>query len=653
MAEQVFPALITPDRREMRAIETAWEAFMTGQTTDLEPVRPVIRESWRRAQRFGVDPYLREIPLVLSAEELESLQERADLVYVVAPVFETMVKAWRREPFVVGLSDRHGRILCVSGQPWTLQRAREINAVPGGGMSEELVGTAVVNVVLAHDQPEYVLWSENYCQSFHPWASLGAPIHHPLTGETIGVVTISGYQRMYDHGDIVVRLAERIQTLLHREELIRRVTLLDEYHRFVLQHPRDTVLAVDARGRVCGASSATGSLLEAPQQVLGQSLLRVSNLHVEGFRPLVEQEEVGPYGVRIGLPKKDLQLNATAIPIHGERQPVGTILILPSPSGSRALSRKERRSAWTASYSFADFVSVSAAMRRCLTLAQRAASQSFPVLLSGESGTGKELLAQAIHTASAREAGPFVPVNCGVAGDDLLAAELFGYVEGAFTGAVKGGRVGKIELAQEGTLFLDEVEAMSPKMQVSLLRVVEEGRLVRMGAERPIPLNVRIVAAANEDLKTAVEQKRFRLDLYHRLAVFPIDLPPLRNRVEDLPVLTRHLLAGLGFGDLRVSPEALELLRNYTWPGNVRELKNVLLRAAHLAAEACITPAELPVEIVKTEKAKDARAAGSLRETEAALIRQALAEADGNLAKAAARLGIHRVTLYRKLKKLS
>lgn len=651
MAEQSFPMLSTPDRREMRAIETAWEAFMTGQTTGLDHVRSVIRESWLRAQRFGVDPYLREIPLVFSVEELEGLQERADLVYVSEPVFETLVKTWGTEHLLLGLDDRQGRILHVNGHPWVLARAREINAVPGGGMAEELVGTTIVNVVLAQDRPEYVLWSENYCQSFHPWASFGAPVRHPLTGETIGVVAISGYERVYENADLVVRLAERIQTLLHREELIRRVALLDEYHRFVLQYPNDTILAVDARGRVCGASSSTVGLLKAPKSILGQSLLRIPNFHVEGFRPVVEQEEARPYGVDVSLSEKSLNLTAEAIPISGERQPVGTLLILPRIGGGRVGARSRHRSPWAASYSFSDFIGASDSTQRRLHLAQRAATQDFPVLLVGESGTGKEVLAQAIHNASSRRRGPFVPVNCGVAHDELLSAELFGYVEGAFTGAAKGGQVGKIELADGGTLFLDEVEAMSPKMQVSLLRVLEEKRIARLGAEQPTALDVRIIAASNEDLQEAVAQKRFRLDLYHRLAVFPIVLPPLRERRDDIPLLVRHFLEQLGFGDRRLSDEALSLLCSYSWPGNVRELRNVLLRAAHIATGMLIVPADLPTEVVEAAEQSRTVPSGSLRSTELELIRQALAEANGNLAQAAVQLGIHRVTLYRKVKR--
>jgi transcriptional regulator of acetoin/glycerol metabolism len=624
---------------------------MTGQTNGLNNVRPVIRESWRRAQRFGVDPYLREIPLVLSAEELEGQQERADLVYVSAPVFETLVKTWQTEHLLLGLDDRYGRILHVDGHPWVLSHAREINAVPGGGMAENLVGTAIVNVVLTQDRPDYVFWSENYCQSFHSWASFGAPIRHPLTEETIGVVVISGYGRVYNNADLVVRLAERIETLLHREELIRRVALLDEYHRFVLQYPNDTILAVDARGRVCGASSSIIGLVNAPKHIIGQSLLRIPSFHVAGFRPVVEQEEARPYDVAITLPEKSVELKAEAIPINGERQPVGTLLVLPRLNGARGVVQRSSRSSWTASYGFSDFIGASDSILHCLQLAQRAALQDFPILLVGESGTGKEVLAQAIHNASSRRRGPFVPVNCGVASDELLAAELFGYVDGAFTGAAKGGRVGKIELADGGTLFLDEVEAMSPKMQVSLLRVLEEKQITRLGGEHPTRLDVRITAASNEDLKEAVARKRFRLDLYYRLAVFPLLLPPLRERLDDLPLLVNHFLEQLGAGDRRLSDDALSMLYRYPWPGNVRELRNVLVRAIHNATGTLITPANLPSEILNAAGQSATVPTGSLRSRELALIRQALAEADGNLARAAAQLGIHRVTLYRKMKR--
>jgi transcriptional regulator of acetoin/glycerol metabolism len=644
------PAFTLPDQNEVRDIARAWEVFMTGQDKGLDKVRPVIRESWQRCQRLGVDPYLQEIPLVLSAEDLEALQERADLLEVAVPLFETILKAWEKERFLIGFSDRCGHILHITGHPSLLEQAREVNAVPGGGTAEAHIGTATANIVLAQGRADYVAWSEHYCQKFHSWAAVGAPIHHPFINETIGVIIAGSYNLSHPRAlEIIEHIAARIGQLLHHEELVRRVTVLDHYHRFLLQHPQDTVLAVDARGHVCGASQSITQLLDAPQQLLGQSLLRVPDLRIEGFRSLTRQPDLQPYAVRVIAPKKEFSVHATAIPVRGARQLAGTILLLPHLSTPRLV--RQSSSSWRATYTFADLVGHATPFRNCLTQARRAADGAFPVLLSGETGTGKELLAQAIHTASARRSGPFVAVNCGTASEELLAAELFGYVEGAFTGAVKGGKKGKFELAHGGTLFLDEIEEMPQKMQVSLLRVLEEHQLTRVGAERPVAVEVRVIAASNEDVQVAVRQKRFRLDLYHRLSAFPITLPPLRERTEDIPALVRHLLDQLGFPHLQAASETLAFLCRYSWPGNVRELRNVLLRAASRTTETVITPEALPPEVATAAAEHTTRPASSLRTSEHTLIRQALAETGGNTAEAAARLGIHRATLYRKLKR--
>lgn len=623
---------------------------MAGEDRGLDKVRPVIRASWQRCHQLRVDPYLQKLPVILPAAELEREQERADLIYVATPVFETIIRAWADEPFLLGLSDRHGHILLLRGHPWVLQRAMEINAVPGGGMTEEQIGTAIANVVLSQGHTDYVLWSEHYCRTFHPWASLGAPIHHPSTHEIIGVVSVAGDELTHTHVlDIIEYVTLRLAQLLHREELVRRMTLLDAYHQFLLQHPQDTVLAIDGRGRVCGVAPSITQFLEAPEQILGESLLRVPGLQVEGMRHLTQLEDVQPYELRVTATGRGLSFRATAIPIRGERQPAGTLLLLPHPVSLR--QRRALSSPWRTTYTFADLVGHAPAFQRCLTLARQVAQQDFPLLLLGESGTGKELLAQAIHAASPRSQGPFVVLNCGATSDELLAAELFGYVEGAFTGAAKGGKKGKLELAHGGTLFLDEVETMSPRMQVSLLRVLEEGLVTRVGADRPLMVDVRIIAASNEDLQAATREKRFRLDLYHRLSSFPLTLPPLRARIEDLPLLAQHLLGQLGFPHLQLAPAAEALLARYSWPGNVRELKNVLRRAAHLANGTFITPAQLPQEIHLAAAGGSLPIAGSLRDTERELILRALDAAAGDVTRAAVQLGIHRATLYRKLKK--
>ncbi|MBI3249923.1 MAG: sigma 54-interacting transcriptional regulator [Deltaproteobacteria bacterium] len=642
---------VLPTRQTMREVATAWEAFIAGEERGLEHVRPVIRESWRRSQRLGVDPYLPGLPLVLSAEHLETLQEQADLIAVAAPFFESMIQTWSEERMLLGVSDRHGRILHNTGHPEIVEQARMLNAVPGGSVAEEQIGTAVSNIVLAHNRVDYVLWDEHYCHALHIWAAVGAPISHPLTHEVIGVVGAVGEELLNPHMlQIIWRVALRLEQLLHHEELVRRTALLDTYHRFLLQHSQDIVLAIDGRGHVCGASPSLTQLLDAPQHILGKSLLRVPGLQVEGIRHLTRDQHERPYELHVAALARGLALRATAIPIQRDQQPVGTLVVLEPPSSPRT-QRPGSATPWRTTYTFTDLVGTSPIFQDSLTSARQAARSDFPVLLLGESGTGKELLAHAIHAASLRCRGPFVPVNCGATNDELLAAELFGYVEGAFTGAIKGGKKGKLEIAHNGSLFLDEVEAMSPKMQVSLLRVLEEGRVTRVGGEQPTPVNVRIVAASNEDLAVAVREKRFRLDLYHRLATFPVALPPLRTRAEDIPQLAGFFLDQLGFSHLQLSPEAVRLLRRYAWPGNVRELKNILVRATTKAQGNAIRSGDLPPEIREAKTADFHAQPGSLRTTERELIAQALADTHGEVGVAAIRLGIHRATLYRKLKK--
>jgi transcriptional regulator with PAS, ATPase and Fis domain len=407
------------------------------------------------------------------------------------------------------------------------------------------------------------------------------------------------------------------------------------------------VLAVDTSGQVWGASPAITQWLATPQQLLGQALLSIPGLRVEGWRAQPPDDQ--PYELVVTARERGLALRATVLPVRREQRRIGSFVVLHPPQAPQP-PRRQSPSQWQATHTFADLIGRAPTFQHCLNLARRAAPAAFPILLLGESGTGKEMLAQAIHTASPRSRGPFVAVNCGAGSDELLSADLFGYATGAFTGAAKGGRKGKVELARGGTLFLDEVEAMSPKMQVSLLRVLEENQVTPVGAEAPVAVDVRVIAAANEDLRKALRHKHFRLDLYHRLAVFPLILPPLRERREDVTVLVGHLLAELGFAQMQPTAEALTLLRRHAWPGNVRELKNVLLRAAHLAEGDVLTPAELPEELHATGKLSAAPPYRSVREMERDLLEQALADTQGNVRAAAARLGLHRATLHRKLK---
>ncbi len=297
-----------------------------------------------------------------------------------------------------------------------------------------------------------------------------------------------------------------------------------------------------------------------------------------------------------------------------------------------------------------DIVGQSPALRRVLDLARSVAPSATTALITGESGTGKELIARAIHRWSPRADGPFVAVNCAALPDTLLESELFGHERGAFTGAVAQRR-GRFELAHGGTLFLDEVGDMSPALQGKLLRVLETQEFERVGGTKTVRVDVRVIAATNADLAAAVAARRFREDLYYRLGVFPIPLPPLRQRPEDILPLAEHFLARLG-RTLRkpvagFTPEAQERLRAYAWPGNVRELENVVERAVILARGDHIGLPELSLLPVPAPAAGDG---GELKALEHAAIIQALADTGGNRRLAAQRLGIGLRTLQYRLK---
>jgi Nif-specific regulatory protein len=300
-------------------------------------------------------------------------------------------------------------------------------------------------------------------------------------------------------------------------------------------------------------------------------------------------------------------------------------------------------------------IGASTALRDVLKLCDRVASTNATVLLLGETGTGKEVCARAVHARSPRAASAFVAINCAALPETLLESELFGHEAGAFTGAT-GQKLGRFELADGGTLFLDEIGDISMSTQIKLLRVLQEREFVRVGGTRTIACDVRIIAATNRDLPALIRDGSFREDLYYRLNVFPIRVPPLRERIDDIPLLVSHFVTeiarDLAVPAVPVSDAAMALLCAYGWPGNIRELRNVIERAVLLADREGIQPAHLPREIVGTAEPSAAPAAGAAVEAyERALILKALREHDWNQTRAAAALGLSRDNLRYRLRK--
>ena len=307
-------------------------------------------------------------------------------------------------------------------------------------------------------------------------------------------------------------------------------------------------------------------------------------------------------------------------------------------------------------YGLKNIIGESPAMRQLFETVQQVAPSRATVLITGETGTGKELIAKAIHNLSPRKNGAFIPVHAAALPSTLLESELFGHEKGAFTGAVER-RIGRFELADGGTLFLDEVSELEPSIQVKLLRVLEERAFERVGGAKTLQVDVRLVAATNKDLKKLVSEGKFRDDLFYRLSVVTIDLPPLRERRDDIPLLVKAFLDEFGRENSKqvreLTPEALNVLLAYDWPGNVRELRNAIEQMVVLARAERLTVRDMPAVIrgsADLTKINVVRAGMTVEEAERQLIVQALTETNSNRTKAAQKIGISRRTLHRKLK---
>ncbi len=316
---------------------------------------------------------------------------------------------------------------------------------------------------------------------------------------------------------------------------------------------------------------------------------------------------------------------------------------------------------WRASFNFANIIGRSHAINNAIRIAKVAARSSAATLILGESGVGKELFAHAIHNSSKRSDRPFVSINCGAIPRELIEAELFGYVPNAFTGASSKGAAGKFRAADGGTLFLDEVADLSPDAQVKLLRAISTGEIARIGGVAPEKVDVRIICATNKNIQSEVDNSFFREDLYYRLNVFEIRVPPLRERLEDIDEIIKYFIAACGRkifnlegGDIRVAPEFIEGLKNYNWPGNVRQLQAVLEREIyHLNGPPYIL-SHLPDSIINAAPSPAQASLASaeikpLKQIEFEMIKAALAKFDWNIEKTVAALQISRATLYRKI----
>ncbi len=631
------------DPTAQRLIERQW---MTAVRTHTAPaqIRKVVRASWDRCLKARVAPHLPQAPLTLDESALAVTRDHSDWLPTAYQVVRRREGAFGGPGHILTLFDAAGRMLSSEGDPRALEGLAEINFRPGGLWEEGAVGTNGPGTALATGNPVHIVGAEHFCQSWQRWHCAAVPIRDPATGEILGVLDISGF-REYAHPhslDLANALVVAIQQMLVAREAERRSMALGKLADLSTRFPGEATLAVDRAGRVLCASPSVPASLRGGGQTSGArrsawlDLVRVS---------------AGPEPRQIDVAVEEGTRRAVWHPVFDGRTPVGGCLMLdPVPR-----LRTSTPSVPTTSYSFSDIVGHSPRLREALRLARAASATALPVLLLGESGTGKEVFAQAIHAASDRAHRPFVAVNCAALPRELIESELFGYAAGAYTGAQRAGGIGKFEAAEGGTIFLDEIAELSSAAQAALLRVLQEGEVTRVGSAKARKLDVRVIAATNRDLAESLERGRLRTDLFHRLDVLRLELPPLRDRRADIRPLALRFLADaaqeLGRYDAELSEDVLGEFERHAWSGNVRELRNAVRRLVAMAESFPVEAGDLPRPGPSDSAGLGAGPAQMTGSDEAMERMMAVVAASRTMEEAAGRLGVTRSTLYRRLQR--
>lgn len=645
-----------PIQEQLRA---DWQVFAAGNEDILQKVRHIVRESWERCRRYGVNPYQKAVSTVLPPEVLEERrEENREWLQIARPVLETLYRFVAGSGFVVAVADCSGYLLEVTGDPKVIQAIARGNFVPGADWSEMSAGTNSVGTAIAANQPLQIFSYEHYCICSHRWTCSAAPIHNP-DGRVIGALNMTGsFKRVHPHTlGMVVAGADAIERQIAMEKAWRERDLANRVREALMESISDGILATDRSHRITHINQAATRLLDiTPERAAGKNVREVLNGEGADWEAIVcGQRFITDREMDLITPRATVKLTMTSRPIHGnEGRYEGIVMVLNEITRARKLT--QIMSGAVARLTFDDMVGESPKFRDSLRLARAAAGSDSTVLLLGESGTGKDVLAQSIHNASQRAKGPFVAINCGAIPRDLIGSELFGYMDGAFTGARKGGSPGKFELADGGTIFLDEIGDMPLELQTTLLRVLEQKVITRIGGSSVLPVNVRVIAASNRDLAGEVGRGNFRRDLYYRLNVVTVRMAALRERQQDIELLLWHFLERLGMRMgkhiISVDERVWSIIKNYPWPGNIRELQNVVERALHLVDGSALKPEHLPEEFYSVPK--DLQAGEDLLpvpDYEKQVILKLIEENQGNLSQVAGQLGIARTTLYRRMTK--
>jgi len=650
-------ALMRSDYDEV-GVTRAWESLLEGRHKTRRhslPVRSTIHDSWSRCAEGGIDAQRNEAPIETDRDIVEALTRgSSELLEAAAHPFSTIGRMLDGTGAMLVLADNDGVLIDVIGDKRTIFDGMDIHLGIGGKWAEEVVGTNGIGTALWTGEPVFVHAAEHFCAGIKSWTCAGAPIRDPFDGKIIGVVDLSGHPDIFrPHNTALVAAAAReIERALADSQTTERMRLLEAFIASANNYrASDGLLIIDRQGRAIYHNN-----VPLPEGRRFGEGLRQSGSHCwppeltgSGFLDTVATS----------LPETMRNCDVCPLELDGDIR--GAALVFSRSSSRRTVSVNGRASD-RLKEACAHIVGESDKLCAAVDIACRAAETEdvTSLLIEGETGVGKELFARLIHAGGRKSGGsPFIALNCGAVTKELFGSELFGHVPGAFTGASREGKAGVFELADGGVLSLDEIGEMPLDIQPFLLRVLEERVVHRLGDNRPRPVDVRLVASTNRDLKQEVAAGRFRRDLFYRVSTVTIHVPPLRERGSDCLLLLDHFNGKMAerrdVSPLRFTNEALDAMLAYHWPGNVRELRNLVERLHLLTCHGLVGIDDLPAEMVmhaSIGSGAPMEAEGhvlSFAEAERQAVISALSAEHGNLSKVAHRLGISRPTLYRKM----
>jgi len=667
----------------------AWKDFFRNGAVTGNAVRPEVVKSWKRSLVTGLKAKtLPKAKIKLLPENMRLIREQnKELTNAALPFVNFLRNAVRGTGYIISLADQNGIVLNIVGDDDVLAFARSTNFVEGCCRTESEAGTNSIGLCLVTKEPTQVNGAEHFNSNHHSWSCYSAPIFAP-NGKLLGVISLSGKStNSHPHTlGMVISAAESIADKLKGQEVSSDKKRMDYTIDGILRSIAEAVIMVDDQGTITRANHKA-------QQLIGFDIDTLHGVNLANVFPdapeLLESLQTGKTLPRLEVTAKRTKGSATLMIetyiIREKRGLAGALLFL---TEKKALANKSRNHyGLDAHFTFESIKGESTKLKRCIELAKIASGTDSRVLITGETGTGKELFAHAIHNASERRNGPFVAINCAAIPKELVESEIMGYVRGAYTGARQGGQAGKFELANGGTVFLDEIHQMPIDVQAKFLRVLQDSRITRLGDTKSIKVDIRVISSSSEDLYEKSITQEFRRDLYYRLSVVEINIPPLRDRKDDITLVANNFLANLPGKLGKFSPElssaAVSCLKSYDWPGNIRELENFLEMATLVCKDGVIQPDDLndriqaklnggnswsPLDSAGVHQVSpklpepltnssghdhynaSVATGNTMREAEITLLREAMKELNGNIAEVSRTLGISRSTIYRRMK---